>query len=51
MSRELGAAATIDPTDHGVVGVVLDLRLPATDAVEILLRSGPNQSGVTATTR
>jgi acetyltransferase len=43
MCRDLGFIATMDPEDHSIVDVVLDLRLPIVDAIgaDILIRPGP----------
>ena len=53
MCRDLGFTVTADPTDHSIVDVMLDLRLPSVDSIgaDILVRPDRGQSGVTATTR
>ncbi|WGS27829.1 bifunctional acetate--CoA ligase family protein/GNAT family N-acetyltransferase [Bradyrhizobium sp. ISRA464] len=53
MCRELGFTVTMDPADHSIVDVMLDLDRFIADAVgaDILIRSGADQSGVTATAR
>ena len=53
MCRDLGFTVTADPTDHSIVDVTLDLRLPSVDSIgaDILVRPDRGQSGVTATTR
>ncbi|KWV52166.1 GCN5 family acetyltransferase [Bradyrhizobium macuxiense] len=50
MCRELGFTATMDPSDHSIVDVVLDLRLPGVDAIgaDILIRPGLDRGGATA---
>jgi acetyltransferase len=53
MCRDLGFTVTADPTDHSIVDVMLDLRLPSVDSIgaDILVRPDRGQSGVTATIR
>ncbi|MCA3581955.1 MAG: hypothetical protein IOD08_32215, partial [Bradyrhizobium sp.] len=42
MCRDLGFTVAMDPEDHSIVDVVLDLRKPGIDAVgaDILIRPG-----------
>ncbi|WP_338827121.1 bifunctional acetate--CoA ligase family protein/GNAT family N-acetyltransferase [Bradyrhizobium sp. 27S5] len=53
MCHELGFTAAAVPTDHRIINVVLDISLPAMDALgtDILIRRGRDQSGETATIR
>jgi acetyltransferase len=46
MCRDLGFVATMDPDDHCIVDVVLDLRKPGVDAIgaDILIRPGAGQA-------